>query len=79
MAIVRIESVSEPRKNDRDLESVRVYVDGALIGEGWIGGEPEDNCRSRDYRWVEPLLRELANRLGAEAEIVSVVEPPDPV
>ena len=70
---VRIESVTEKSKYG-DFELTRIYVDDVLIGEGSYGGEPEDNFRSRDYRWVEGLLEDLATELGAEVEIVEIKE-----
>jgi hypothetical protein len=56
----------------RDLiEMTEVYVDGKSV-EGWYtyGGQPEDNSRERNYRWVEPLLKELAERLGAKVVMI---------
>ena len=70
---VRIESVTEKSKYG-DFELTRIYVDDVLVGEGSYGGEPEDNSRSRDYRWVEGLLEDLATELGAEVEIVEIKE-----
>ena len=54
-----------------------VLVDGVLIGQGSYGGEPEDNSRWRDYRWVEPLLKKLAEVLGASVEIERVTDVED--
>lgn len=54
---------------DRE-ESTILLVDGVEIGQGYYRGEPEDNCRSRDYKWVEQLLKKLAESLGADVEVV---------
>jgi hypothetical protein len=71
MAKVTIKSISGVNRWDERYESTEVYVDGELIGDGNYGGEPEDNVRYRDYSWVEPLLEELAKRLGADVMIES--------
>lgn len=60
------------RAPSADLTGIRVIVDGEVIGTGDYGGEPEDNCEYRDYKWVKELLVTLARRLGAEATIESV-------
>lgn len=44
---------------------VEVIVDGDVVGAGTFGGEPEDNYEFRDYRWVIPLLKKMAERMGA--------------
>lgn len=49
-----------------------VELDGKFLGSGGFGGEPEDNMRCRDYAWVEPLLVDLAQALGAEVEQVEL-------
>lgn len=69
MSKVVIKSLSGENNWTNRIEETKVYVDGVLIGTGDYGGEPEDNCRGRDYYWVEPLLRELALKLGAEVTI----------
>ena len=51
---------------------LRLVVDGQVIDSGEFGGEPEDNCESRDYSWVKSMLVLLAKRLGADAEIERV-------
>lgn len=56
-------------------ESTKVIVNGQLIGEGVYGGEPEDNIRSRDYKWVETTLVNLANALGSKVEFSKIVIP----
>lgn len=48
--------------------TLRLYVDGDLLVEGYYGGEPEDNSRTRGYCWVETALKRLAEALGAEYE-----------
>ena len=50
--------------------TVDFKLDGESIGEGNYGGEPEDNCRGRDYRWVEKVIRKLAENLGVEVEYI---------
>lgn len=55
-------------------EETRILVDGNLIGQGFYGGEPEDNLKSRDYNWVEPLFKKLAESLGAAVEIKKIVK-----
>ena len=50
-------------------EITSVEIDGKRIGGGWYGCEPEDNRRCRTYKWVEQLLKTLAEKLGAEVEI----------
>jgi len=47
-------------------------VDGRVIGSGCIGGEPEDNTLGRDYNWIAPLMKQLAQELGAKAEIKTI-------
>lgn len=49
--------------------SLELYVDGDLIGDEYIGGEPEDNTWCRDYAWIAPLMETLAKKLGANATI----------
>ena len=66
--LISIKSLIGERDYDT-LEKREVYVDGEKIGEGYYGGEPEDNSRQRDYSWVENLLLELSKSLGAEVEI----------
>jgi len=46
--------------------SIEVLVDGKPIGDGSIGGEPEDNNIVRSYSWIVPLVHDLAKKLGAE-------------
>ena len=64
---VTIKSYS--KETDYEPQEVTIVeVDGKEIGRGRYGGEPEDNCRYRDYDWVEFLLERLAKELGAEVE-----------
>ena len=67
---VVIKSISGSSKWRDWIEQTEVYVDGERLEE-WCnyGGDPEDNSRNRDYRWVEPLLKKLAESLGAEVTI----------
>jgi hypothetical protein len=55
-------------------EAVEVFVDNVSFGEECYGDieAPEDNSRGRDYSWIEPLLKQLAETLGAEVEIEEV-------
>ena len=41
-----------------------------LLGEGRYGGEPEDNRRYRTYGWVEPMIKAVAQALGAKVLVV---------
>jgi len=41
---------------DETTVGVQLVVDGVAIDIGEFGGEPEDNCESRDYSWVVPML-----------------------
>lgn len=67
---VRIESITVNDKYHDNDEVTVVYVDNERLPfNGWYGGEPEDNLRSRNYSWVEPILRALAEKLGAEVEV----------
>lgn len=68
---VTIRSITTSGEYD-DREKTQVLVGNEKVGEGSYGGEPEDNMRSRDYRWVEPLLKKLAEALGAEVEVVAM-------
>ena len=53
-----------------------ILVDGeSLCVHGTYGGEPEDNSRRRDYKWVEVALRRLAKKLGATVVVAEV--PPE--
>lgn len=74
MPKVTIKSISGEGRYYRLLEQTVVEIDGLVIGMGDYGGEPEDNMRCRDYRWVEPLLAKLATVLGAEVNIVNVTK-----
>lgn len=59
--------IQEVYHYDRWLDEVMVYVNGEpLRTRGVIGGEPEDNLRYRDYKWIEQMLCELAAALGAQ-------------
>lgn len=50
--------------------SVDVLIDGQSVGHGSIGGEPEDNSIERDYKWIRPTIQSLAEKLGAEVEVI---------
>lgn len=55
-------------------ERLEVYVDGVFVAGGGYGGEPEDNCRCRDYAWVEKALKSLSETLGATVRIEEKTE-----
>lgn len=77
MKTVTIKSLSRTINYDT-LEKTVVLVDGVEIGGGSYGGEPEDNCRYRDYSWVEMLIKRLAETLDAKVLIeVSEMEEED--
>jgi hypothetical protein len=69
---VVIKSITGSSRWRELIEMTEVYVDGKVLDTNWntYGGQPEDNMRYRDYRWVEPLLKELAEKLGAKVTIV---------
>lgn len=50
--------------------SIELYVGGKMVGDEYIGGEPEDNMWTRDYEWIAPMLQTLAEKLGAHATVV---------
>ena len=72
MKKVLIKSITRADSWHHYSEEVEVFIDGKSLGVEMYGGEPEDNCRGRDYSWVEPLLKQLAELLGAEVEIESI-------
>lgn len=59
-----------PRFDSRS--GLRLVIDGEVVDTGDFGGEPEDNCEYRDYKWVKLMLACLARKLGAEATIETV-------
>lgn len=68
---VIIKSISGSSRWKECVEHTEVYVDGKMLDAYCTyRGEPEDNYRSRHYSWVEPLLKKLAEKLGAKATIV---------
>lgn len=69
---VLIRIVPDGDEDDRaKYASIILYVGGKLVGEEYIGGEPEDNMWTRDYEWIAPMLQTLAEKLGAHATIVT--------
>ena len=46
-------------------ESLDVFIDNEHIASEMYGGEPEDNLRCRDYKWVERVIKEVAEKLDA--------------
>jgi hypothetical protein len=73
---VRIEQHTEMGM-DCPLESTKVFVDNEYVGDGFYGGEPEDNTRDREYSWVQSLLCQLSTKLGAEVEVVHITTDED--
>lgn len=67
---VKIKSITEWNKYHDWQDITEVYVDGECIVRESYGGEPEDNSRCRDYSWVEPLLKTLSEKLGADVEFI---------
>ena len=43
-----------------------VLVNGEVLSAETYGSEPEDNCRTREFRWVERVLQLVAERCGAD-------------
>jgi len=73
MAKVKIKSIYYYDKDSfEQYETTIVEIDGKEIGKGHYGGEPEDNTRGRDYKWVELLLEKIAKELGADVEIEKI-------
>lgn len=76
MPIVTIKTLSTERNRwGETFEDISVLIDGEEIGSGWYGGEPEDNRKSRTYKWVEPLIQKLAEKLGAEVKVEHTEKP----
>jgi hypothetical protein len=67
-----IESITGVDRFGDFFEEIKVYDGEELIAHERYGGEPEDNRRSRDYKWVEPLLKQVIERCGEKAELVKV-------
>lgn len=53
---------------------VNVLLDGTSIGGGGIGGEPEDATIGRDYSWIVPALKAVAESFGHPVEVEHVDE-----
>ena len=49
--------------------TIEVHEGDTKIADGHIGGEPEDNRMTRDYRWIVPMLGALAKKLGADVSV----------
>lgn len=73
MAKVKITVNKDSEEPGDGPTGIVVEVDGKTLVEGAIGGEPEDNCIIRDYAWVVPALKAVAEKLGADVEIVQTV------
>ncbi len=43
-----------------------------VVAEGYIGGEPEDNRITRDYRWIVPMIEAVAKACGATVNVEEV-------
>lgn len=56
--------------DDDNYSTIKIELDGKQIADGWYGGEPEDNSRTRSYRWVQTAIRAVAESLGAKVQIV---------
>jgi hypothetical protein len=72
MHSVIIRSITEEstRRFRLNIETVEVVIDGVVHGPFQYGGEPEDNVRCRDYKWVEPLLVTILEAVGANFEVI---------
>lgn len=70
--------VIEPANDDygerEGWATIEVHDGQVKVADGHIGGEPEDNRMTRDYRWIVPMLEALAKRCGADVEIVETRE-----
>lgn len=54
---------------DKTTVGVQLVVNGVAIDTGDFGGEPEDNCESRDYNWVVPMIESaIKAAIAAERE-----------
>lgn len=63
----KVEVVTTIIRDEEDPRArVEVFVDGARVVRGRIGGEPEDNSIVRDYDWVDTGFAALAKALGAD-------------
>lgn len=74
---VEIQSITNPDGRYARIgydEFVRVLVDGKELLLEQYGSEPEDNCRGRDYSWVEKAFVAIAKSLGAEVEVTKKQE-----
>lgn len=54
----------------RERGHITVKVNDVFLGEGYVGGEPEDNTLGRQYCWIKPLLIHLAYALRAEVAVI---------
>ena len=70
MPNIEIIRILDP-ENSNIVDGVEVYLDGERIGFGDFGGEPEDNCECRDYRWVIPLVKSISEKLGANVAMTT--------
>ena len=50
--------------------NIQIYLNGTLLEQGYVGGEPEDNCLYRTYDWIIPAFQKLAESLGADTEVI---------
>lgn len=56
---VKHEWVVSPDDADYGYAELVVTHDGIEIARRAEGSEPEDNCFSRDYAWIKPLLKKV--------------------
>lgn len=74
MPKLKIEKLLGSYDYEDEIREVNVYLDDKLIGNGTFGGEPEDNCESRDYYWVIPMIKSLGEKLGAHVSTTETKE-----
>ena len=70
--IVKIHNILTERPGDNPYDEIVVWADDVFVGRGAFGGEPEDNLRCRDYDWVQPLIENLSQKLGAKVEVSNI-------
>lgn len=49
--------------------SFELHVNNQFVGSGNFGGEPEDNSYYRDYDWVVPAFKRLAEKLNVPFQL----------
>lgn len=64
-------SVFDDICNDRyGCGHIEACVNGELVADGYVGGEPEDNSYYRDYDWIDGMVKAVAQALGANVNVV---------